>query len=430
MSSVISVEGVSKSYRLGMIGGATLKEDVSRWWAKLRGAEDPLSKVGERHARRKMGDVFWALDDVSFKVDSGEALGIIGRNGAGKSTLLKILSQVTAPTSGEIKIKGRIASLLEVGTGFHPELSGRENIFLNGAILGMSRAEIRRKFDEIVAFSGVEEFVDTPVKRYSSGMYVRLAFAIAAHLEPEILVIDEVLAVGDAEFQRKCLGKMEDVTGEGRTVLFVSHNMAAMQSLCRSGLLLEDGQLKSIGTMESASEAYFADRTINRAEICWPADKAPRNESIIFHRAFLQNKDGCIASMVDCSDGFSISLDYEILRPVRNLRIGIVMETSGGLHLCGSNDEEISHGTTVQPGRYRAECIFPAYVLNAGSYLIQWGADSPTVMPLMLAKEHLAVDVEDTAGHGPNHIKLPGVIRPRLKWTSKIVPCVTAPVSE
>jgi lipopolysaccharide transport system ATP-binding protein len=246
-NTVISVENVTKTYRLGQIGGGTLKGDVARWWAMLRGQPDPNLKIGEEHHARKMGDQFWALQDVSFEVKEGEVLGIIGRNGAGKSTLLKILSQVTTPTSGQIKIKGRIASLLEVGTGFNPEMTGRENIFLNGAILGMTKAEIRKKFDEIVAFSGIEEFIDTPVKRYSSGMYVRLAFAVAAHLESEILILDEVLAVGDSEFQKKCLGKMDDVSKSGRTILFVSHNMTAMRALCNQCVLMWNGKVVAEG---------------------------------------------------------------------------------------------------------------------------------------------------------------------------------------
>src|SRR5437588_623492 len=222
MSTMIAVEHLTKIYRLGSIGGATFQEDFARWWAKRRRKADPSLKVGLERQARQRGDRFWALNDLNFDVKEGEVLGIIGRNGAGKSTLLKILSQVTAPTSGQVTLRGRVASLLEVGTGFHPDLTGRENIFLNGAILGMSRAEIRKKFDEIVAFAETEKFLDTPVKRYSSGMYVRLAFAVAAHLEPEILIVDEVLAVGDAEFQRKCLGKMEEASkNEGRTVLFV-----------------------------------------------------------------------------------------------------------------------------------------------------------------------------------------------------------------
>src|SRR5579864_8247767 len=247
MSAVISVENVSKTYRLGDIGGRMLREDVARWWAKFRGKPDPLLEIAGEHHARHVGDQFLALDNVSFQVQQGEVLGIIGRNGAGKSTLLKILSQVTLPSSGQIKIKGRIASLLEVGTGFHPDLSGRENVFLNGAILGMTKAEIRGKFDSIVAFSEIEEFIDTPVKRYSSGMYVRLAFAVAAHLEPEILIVDEVLAVGDIEFQKKCLGKLGDVSTSGRTVLFVSHNMQAISVLCNRGVFLRSGSVQYVG---------------------------------------------------------------------------------------------------------------------------------------------------------------------------------------
>ena len=257
--TVISVEHVSKAYRLGQIGGGTLREDVARWWAKLCGQTDPLLKIGEEHHARHMGEQFWALDDVGFEVKEGEVLGIIGRNGAGKSTLLKILSQVTTPTSGQIKIKGRIASLLEVGTGFNPEMTGRENIFLNGAILGMTKIEIRSKFDEIVAFSEIEEFIATPVKRYSSGMYVRLAFAVAAHLEPEILICDEVLAVGDAEFQKKCLGKMKDVSRGGRTVLFVSHNTGAIANLCSKVLYLKHGRVNDFGSTAIILDKYLSD---------------------------------------------------------------------------------------------------------------------------------------------------------------------------
>ena len=255
---VIRVENLSKAYRLGQIGGAYLHEELSRWWARVRKKPDPKLKIGQEHLAERFGERFWALKDVSFDVEQGEVLGIIGRNGAGKSSLLKILSQVTAPTEGVVKIKGRVASLLEVGTGFHPELTGRENIFLNGAILGMTKREIERKFDEIVAFSEVEQFIDTPVKRYSSGMYVRLAFAVAAHLEPEILIVDEVLAVGDAAFQKKCLGKMGDVAHEGRTVLFVSHNMAAVQQLCGRAMLLSEGRIAETGEARACIARYVA----------------------------------------------------------------------------------------------------------------------------------------------------------------------------
>ncbi len=250
---------ISKQYRLGQVGTGTLSHDLNRFWYKIRGKEDPYLKVGEANDRTTKGDsdYVWALRDINFQIEQGDAVGIVGRNGAGKSTLLKLLSRVTKPTTGEIRYNGRIASLLEVGTGFHPEMTGRENIYLNGAILGMTRKEITRKFDEIVDFSGVERYIDTPVKRYSSGMYVRLAFAVAAHLESEILIVDEVLAVGDAEFQKKCLGKMGDVSkGEGRTVLFVSHNMAAVKSLCNSGIFMQNGQVQYTGEINETVKKY------------------------------------------------------------------------------------------------------------------------------------------------------------------------------
>ena len=243
-----------------MIGTGTLSQDLNRWWANIRGKEDPYLKIGETNDRTQKGEsrFVWALRDINFRVEQGDVVGIVGKNGAGKSTLLKILSRVTSPTTGDIKIKGRIASLLEVGTGFHPEMTGRENIFMNGSIMGMTKAEIRSKFDEIVDFAGVAKYVDTPVKRYSSGMMVRLGFAIAAHLEPEILVVDEVLAVGDAEFQKKAIGKMQDVSkGEGRTVLFVSHNMAAVRSLCTRGVMLKNGMVDFIGNIPDTLDHYL-----------------------------------------------------------------------------------------------------------------------------------------------------------------------------
>jgi lipopolysaccharide transport system ATP-binding protein len=259
--TVINVEHISKLYRLGEIGTGALRHDFNRWWHKIRGKEDPYLKIGAVNDRTVKGDsdYVWALKDINFEVKRGEVLGIIGRNGAGKSTLLKILSRVTTPTSGEIKVKGRIASLLEVGTGFNPELTGRDNIYLNGAILGMRKREIDQKFDEIVDFSGVDRYIDTPVKRYSSGMYVRLAFAVAAHLEPEILIVDEVLAVGDTEFQKKCIGKMQDVSKGGRTVLFVSHNTGAVASLCSKALLLNQGQIGGFGTTSAILIKYLSD---------------------------------------------------------------------------------------------------------------------------------------------------------------------------
>jgi lipopolysaccharide transport system ATP-binding protein len=264
---VIKVENISKQYRLGSVGTGSLAHDLNRSWHRIRGKEDPYLKIGEANDRAVKGnsEYVWALQDINFEVKQGEVLGIIGRNGAGKSTLLKILSRTTTPTTGKIKIKGRVASLLEVGTGFHPELSGRENIFLNGAILGMTKQEIKSKFDEIVDFAGVERYIDTPVKRYSSGMYVRLAFGVAAHLEPEILIVDEVLAVGDAEFQKKALGKMKDVSGkDGRTVLFVSHNMAAVENLCNTGMLLVNGKLNTIGSSKKIISDYIDSNSNDR----------------------------------------------------------------------------------------------------------------------------------------------------------------------
>lgn len=270
MTVAIKIENLSKQYRLGLVSTRTLSHDLNRWWqTNIRGKEDPYLKIGETNDRamRAESEYVWALRDINLEVEQGEVLGIIGKNGAGKSTLLKILSKVTAPTTGTIKTKGRIASLLEVGTGFHPEMTGRENIYMNGVIMGMSKAEITRKLDEIIDFAGVERYIDTPVKRYSSGMTVRLGFAVAAHLEPEILVVDEVLAVGDAEFQKKALGKMEDISkGEGRTVLFVSHNMASMQNLCGNGLLLENGLITFSGQIDDVVDYYIREQIKNNKD--------------------------------------------------------------------------------------------------------------------------------------------------------------------
>jgi len=261
LSTVIKVENLSKQYRLGEVGTGTVSHDLNRWWAKFRGKEDPFATIGDTNDRttKAVSQYVWALKDINFTVNQGDVFGIIGRNGAGKSTLLKILSRTTLPTTGSLKAKGRIASLLEVGTGFHPELTGRENVYQNGALLGMTKKEITNKFDEIVDFSGVERYIDTPVKRYSSGMYVRLAFAVAAHLESEILIVDEVLAVGDAEFQKKCLGKMGDMSkNEGRTVLLVSHNMSAIKTLCTKGLFLKNGTVAQEGEINDVVNYYLS----------------------------------------------------------------------------------------------------------------------------------------------------------------------------
>jgi lipopolysaccharide transport system ATP-binding protein len=292
MSIAIQVLNLSKAYQLGEIGTGSLSRDLERWFAKIRGKEDPYLQVGQENDRTKKGtsDVVWSLKDINFEIEQGSAVGIIGRNGAGKSTLLKLLSRVTSPTTGEINVKGRIASLLEVGTGFHPELSGRENIFLNGAILGMRKKEIQGKFDEIVDFSGVERYIDTPVKRYSSGMYVRLAFAVAAYLESEILIVDEVLAVGDAEFQKKCLGKMGDISkGEGRTVFFVSHQMGSIAQLCSSCMYLHQGKLLKYGKTDQIIDQYINQ---GRSEIgATYRRKSEPNQNIFIQSASVVDKE-------------------------------------------------------------------------------------------------------------------------------------------
>jgi lipopolysaccharide transport system ATP-binding protein len=345
---VIKVENLSKLYRLGQVGRKTFYEDFNRWLYKLLGKEDPYAKIGQENdfMTKGTGNYVWALNNISFEVEGGEVLAVIGRNGAGKSTLLKILSKVTSPTAGKAKIKGRIASLMEVGTGFHPELSGRDNIFLNGAILGMTRKEIQNKLDEIIDFSGVETYIDTPVKRYSSGMYVRLAFAVAAHLEPDILIVDEVLAVGDAEFQKKCLGKMKDVSEkEGRTVLFVSHNMGAVQSLCKKGILLNQGKKYSEGPVDDIIDAYaaFAIHSDNTNAV----HKQISGGAIIKNCRFLI--DGKVISphtkmmMGQCLE---IEMEISALQKIKDLSIAIDIRNITG--------ELYSH-ITNEDGRYKLE---------------------------------------------------------------------------
>lgn len=317
---ILKVENVSKQYRLGQVGTGTISHDLNRWWAKMRGKEDPYLKVGETNDRTTKGnsEYVWALQDINFEVNQGEVLGIIGKNGAGKSTLLKILSQVTSPTTGSIKSKGRIASLLEVGTGFHPEMTGRENIYLNGAILGMTKKEITSKINEIIEFSGCERYIDTPVKRYSSGMTVRLAFAVAAHLDPEILVVDEVLAVGDAEFQKKAIGKMQDISkGEGRTVLFVSHNMGSIASLCTTGVYMESGKIIAKGDIAKIIDMYVDAGSNSENYIC---EKASTN--YISKTAILNKGKEC--NQFGFNDSIEVKIEAEI-DTIENSKIGVAL---------------------------------------------------------------------------------------------------------
>lgn len=330
---VIKVENISKEYRLGEVGSGTISRDINAWWAKVRGYENPNLRISDVASTTDSSSVHHALKNVSFTVNEGEVLGIIGKNGAGKSTLLKILSRVTTPTSGQFKVRGRIASLLEVGTGFHPDLTGRENIYLNGAILGMRKSEIASKFDEIVSFSGVEKFIDTPVKRYSSGMYVRLAFAVAAHLEPEILIVDEVLAVGDMEFQKKCLGKMKDVSEQGRTVLFVSHNMNAMQQLCTKGILIDKGQLMMEDNIDQVVNQYIG---ISKVDTLSSEGFARRgNKSVLFKSFYLSDSKGNKIDSVIMGDDLYINVVIEKMTEIKSLDVSFTLRNSMG--------EAISH---------------------------------------------------------------------------------------
>ena len=313
----IKVENLSKYYRLGVINNGTLFRDIQSWMARKRGKEDPHAKLGSKYDSTAEG--FWALKDLNFEIKKGDRVGIIGHNGAGKSTLLKLLSQITSPTEGDIKIKGRIASLLEVGTGFHPELTGRENIFMNGAILGMTHAEIDRKVDQIIEFSEIGEHIDTPVKRYSSGMYVRLAFAVAAHLDSEILIADEVLAVGDAAFQKKALGKMNELSsGQGRTVLFVSHNMAQIKSLCNIGFVLEKGQIVKRGEINDCIKSYLKENS--ESGTSWQSEKGLGNNNFQVQSFYIRNKKTKEkAEFIDPNTEYELVIDYNITEYVSNV---------------------------------------------------------------------------------------------------------------
>jgi lipopolysaccharide transport system ATP-binding protein len=374
MSKVIKVENLSKAYQLGDFGTGTISRDLERFWARIRGKEDPFLRIGEVNdcTVKGVSDIVWSLKDINFEVNQGDAVGIIGRNGAGKSTLLKVLSRVTSPTTGSVKVKGRIASLLEVGTGFHPELTGRENIYLNGAILGMRKHEIKRKFDEIVDFSGVERYIDTPVKRYSSGMYVRLAFAVAAHLESEILIVDEVLAVGDAEFQKKCLGKMGDISGgEGRTVLFVSHNIKAIQTLCKSGIYLKDGLLKNIGTVNTIVDNYLQEISSNPFSLDRLKFSGPVAHKFKIKELLVNNivaSDNIETLSPNEAIEFSITYAYNQPNPYR-LTLSLFFQGVRIFSLHDVNKPELpGHNNDIV-----SSFTLPPYLLRPGSYQLALG---------------------------------------------------------
>lgn len=426
---IIEVENLSKLYHLGLIGRTTLRDSAERWWRRMRGKEKMCYGVGKRKGMISDDDsqadpepnTIWAIKDISFSVQQGEIIGLIGKNGAGKSTLLKILSRITEPTSGKAILRGKVSSLLEVGTGFHPELTGRENIYLNGTILGMRKLEINRKFDEIVDFAEVEKFIDTPVKRYSSGMYVRLAFAVAAHLEPEILLVDEVLAVGDVAFQKKCLGKMGEVAKKGRTILFVSHNMAAINKLCCRGVWLEKGRVIESGPTEKVTAAYLSYGAKVKGERRWRGlQDMPGNEKIRLRAIQVLNSKGEVSSSIDRRFHFSVKIEYDILIPLLGVRVGYHLLNSEGVEVFAPNDSEDSawQGKTRQPGTYTSACVIPGQLLNDGLYTLTVGADMPGLVGGILCEENaLQFHIEQTGGlKSQFNDRLPGVICPSLQW--------------
>ena len=411
----IKAENIGKAYQLGEISTGTISRDLERWWAKARGKEDPFLTVGETNDRTKKGssNMVWSLKDVSFEINQGDAVGIIGRNGAGKSTLLKVLSKVTSPTTGSIKGKGRIASLLEVGTGFHPELTGRENIFLNGAILGMRKAEIKKQFDSIVDFAGVERYIDTPVKRYSSGMYVRLAFAVAAHLESEILIVDEVLAVGDAEFQKKCLGKMGEVSkGEGRTVLFVSHNMAAVKQLCNKGIVLKNGQKEFEGTESEAINLYQAmgemqDKYIHEGSI----EQAIGNSNIRILKFQVYPDTGDIISIITATIfelvffNLNPDINLAVTFELRNLDETIVFHQ--GTWVCENHD--------AKKGIYSIKGTLPSNLLNASTYKFSLIIAENIHTVLLKQNDIIQFEILNETKDGIIYTT-PGIIKPKINY--------------
>ncbi len=424
--TVIQVERLCKQYRYGVIGHGTLYKDLQSWWARVRGREDPNMRITSDVGPGLDGEWFWALRDISFDVQQGEVLGIIGRNGAGKSTLLKILSRVTTPTRGAVKIRGRIASLLEVGTGFHQELTGRENIYLNGAILGMTKAETMSKFDEIVDFSGLEKFIDTPVKRYSSGMYVRLAFAVAAHLEPEILLVDEVLAVGDVEFQKKCLGKMEDIAKGGRTILFVSHNMAAIRNLCQRTMLIDKGEL----LMDSATNqvvAHYLGQNLLEGAIASSEQIETRMEGLIrrkhpfirFREIALLDRSGVARRSFNSDEDIIVSVTFECLQPIPQVYIRVTVVDENAVPVLESLN--LDDPATAQSfhqlaaGIYNASCVLSKDTFGGRQFFL-------TVHLVYLKTEHLFVNKIlkfDVMFKGYNNAYVPNYdvfIRPQLPW--------------
>ncbi|MGV8840406.1 MAG: ABC transporter ATP-binding protein [Bauldia sp.] len=416
--SVIRAERLGKRYVIGhelnREGYISFRDMLARAARNVTRRSVDLMR-GRAIVAGDMTEDYWAIRNLDFEVMEGEVVGILGRNGAGKSTLLKILSRITDPSEGSVRVNGRVSSLLEVGTGFHPELSGRENIYLNGAILGMTRREIRSKFDAIVDFSGVETFLDTPVKRYSSGMSVRLAFAVAAHLEPEILIVDEVLAVGDAEFQRKCIGKMGEVARGGRTVLFVSHNMTALRALCDRGIVLKQGSVRFDGPIDEAIATHLADTDGGfgtTTEWTWDGDRGPRGANLRLSRVALTgSKSPGPAFRSD--EAITVTIDYEQSAPIRGMRMVFQVVTGNGDVAFSSTDQSVRSQALQRPGRYRSECTIPPDILNWTGYLLRIACDIPgqqTIIPM--------TEMGRFRIHGPPNSLAPlgGAVAPRTEW--------------
>ena len=407
----IRVEGLGKRFRIGeRVRYKSLRESLANAVTRtLRGERRPHETI-------------WALKDVSFEVQPGEVVGVIGRNGAGKSTLLKILSRITEPTEGRVELHGRVGSLLEVGTGFHQELTGRENIYLNGAILGMKRAEIERKFDEIVAFAEIERFLDTPVKHYSTGMYLRLAFAVAAHLEPEILLVDEVLAVGDAEFQKKCLGKMGDVARGGRTVLFVSHNMTAVSQLCKRALCLDSGELAESGDASEVVQCYLSSGAKGGGEKRWlEGEQAPGNDRIAVVAVRLLNEEGVVTNRLERERPFFLEIEYRLLADVQSMQVGFVLYTSDGFVVfVGGDAEDTTYFQRTRPqGHYKSRAVIPPNLLNAGTYFISLGVDMPIGTTVVMWDHVIRLDLSQQVmpRHSAHaHWRPAGILCLSLPW--------------
>ena len=425
MKPRVEVESLSKLYRLGSIGATSLRDSLERLTSRLRrrggaGSQRKEAPAAPPGRQGPTPNTFWAIRDISFSAKAGEVVGIVGRNGAGKSTLLKILSRITEPTSGRAILRGRLASLLEVGTGFHPDLTGRENVVLNGTILGMKRWEIAAKFDEIVAFAEIEQFIDTPVKHYSSGMFVRLAFAVAAHLEPEILFIDEVLAVGDAGFQKKCLGKMGEVASKhGRTVFFVSHNMGAIRALCEHAILIENGQVTMDGQPAEIISRYLASTVPDETagELDWTnRDDAPSCDDVEYTRLRLLDRDGTVRTTFEAGQPISIEINYRVKRRLRGVRFDVAFTTQEGELAFVATDHQFQHDIH-EPGFYQTKCIVPGGLLNRRGYAVGVQCDIPGERFLIHMRNFLSLVISGAGNQSSSFPEAwPGVVCPRIHW--------------